>query len=66
MKLVFTWQSFDPGQIAFGLDAEYFTYEVEIPESCIPTEVLTAVEKGFKPHVFLVHEGTLPHAGGEV
>ena len=60
MKLIFTWQMFDPGQIAFGLDAEHFAYEAEIPESLIPKQVLTAIKQGFKPRVLLVNEGTLP------
>jgi len=58
MKLVFTWQMFDPGQIEFGLDAEHFAYEAEIPERFIPEQVLTAVKKGFKPRVLLVNEDT--------
>ena len=58
MKLVFTWQMFDPGQIEFGLDAEHFAYEAEIPERFIPEQVLTAVKNGFKPRVLLVNEDT--------
>ena len=58
MKLVFTWQMFDPGQIKFGLDADHFAYEAEIPERFIPEQVLTAVKNGFKPRVLLVNEDT--------
>ena len=57
MKLVFTWQMFDPGQIAFGLDAEHFAYEAEIPERFIPKQVLQAVKDGFNPRVLLVLKG---------
>lgn len=56
MKLIFTWQCFDPGQIAFGLDAEHFAYEAEIPEHFIPEPVLMVVEQGFKPRVLLVNQ----------
>ena len=56
MKLIFTWQCFDPGQIAFGLDAEHFAYEAEIPEHFIPEPVLMAVEQVFKPRVLLVNQ----------
>ena len=56
MKLIFTWQCFDPGQIAFGLDAEHFAYEAEIPEHFIPELVLMVVEQGFKPRVLLVNQ----------
>lgn len=56
MKLILTWQCFDPGQIAFGLDAEHFAYEAEIPEHFIPEPVLMAVEQGFKPRVLLVNQ----------
>ena len=60
MKLVFTWQMFDPGQIKFGLDADHFAYEAEIPERFIPEQVVAAVEQGFNPRVLLVNEGALP------
>ena len=43
MKLVFTWQDADPGKIAFGLDADYFAYEAEVPENFIPKQILQAV-----------------------
>ena len=56
MKLIFTWQCCDPRQIAFGLDAEHFAYEAEIPEHFIPEPVLMAVEQGFKPRVLLVNQ----------
>ena len=58
MKLVFTWQDADPGKIAFGLDADFFTYEVEVPERFIPEQVLRAVKAGCTPRVLLVLEGS--------
>nr|DAW66636.1 MAG TPA: hypothetical protein [Caudoviricetes sp.] len=57
MKLVFTWQDADPGKIAFGLDADYFAYEAEVPENFIPKQILQAVKNGYRPRVSLVLEG---------